>query len=750
MAKTRIRTDIFRGLNRRDGAGEGAFLDVSGLSTDAYPAARVRPGRSRVGSWTRAKAIYETDGHKIVVDGNKLYYDNRELRDVTPDAKQFAELGRKVVIWPDKIYVNLNTGTAHGMTASVSGRFRQRGGVLTVNTETTTGTVHIENAYGYSSRIKAGSPYFLNAYMELFENLHYDEGWLYDYVETWLPMPDNPEDMSADFTTEEYANRFFFVAREGAPVVARSDDGTASTVNWPRNGTMYGKITGMTVENVNHQFDEETGELVYASYDVSYSYEVYNAAADGLGGFLRAGEAVEVTGSKLEYNNKEAAVISAVAEEQITVGTGFVNAAQYYNVTETLQPGAYSLGGVKFKTERKIAASEQLFAVTDKGSSELVDGSVYAYDIQSKALEQMTATEEDGTELTPDSYTGETEEVLTVERSIPDMDFICERDNRLYGVSNNETERIFNTETGKWETVTSRVLHASALGEPTSWNVFEGTNLDSYAVAVAGDGDFTGLVNYSGSLIAFKENRMYKLTGNYPAEFYLRNYSFDGMKAGCHKSAVVINEVLYYLSPYGVMAYSGGAPSLVSYDLGDVQTDSAVGGRDGTNYLLQMGGMLYCYDARHQIWTCEDYGEVTDIHSAGNRAYIVADGRVMATSDEKDAERVNWYAVSHWLDEGTFALKDYGEMNIDAELADGAEMKIEFRMSEDETWRTLKTLTCYHAEWQTRNRLQGERRHAQFMVPAARTDRVQFRLSGTGQCKIYAIDRVVQVASDKP
>lgn len=748
MAKSRIRTNVFRGLNRRDGAPEGAFLEVSGLSTDAYPALQVRPQRNRVGSLQNVTDVYETDGHLIVIAGNKLYYDNRELRDVTPGQKQFAELGRKLVIWPDKIYINLNTAEVSGMAASASGKVTLRNGALSVNTEGGSGTLSLENAYGYDSRIKAGSQTFLNYYTQMYENLRYVDGWVYDFVEIGLPTLVGEEGES-----QEFDDQYYFIANGGEPFVSEDPYGTV----WPTSGTMYGRFTEMTITKVTKEFVEGTEELLYATFDVQYNYEILNAADIGLTNFFKQGEVVSVEGSKLEYNNKEAAVIANVTDEQIRMSTGFVDAAHYYDVPEPLAEGVYRLvtgaDGVVFRTDRKIRPTEQLFTVTDAGNSGLETGSVYAYDLQTQALEKMEPSEESGyTDLDAiqNAYTGETEAILTIERTVPDMQFICERDNRLYGVSNAEVERVFNTETGKWETVTSRVLHASALGEPTRWNVFEGASTDSYAVAIAGDGDFTALVNYSGSVIAFKEEKMYKLTGDYPAEFYLRSYSWDGVKAGCHKSAVIINEVLYYLSPYGVMQYTGGAPSLISYDLGEVQTTTAAGGRNGTKYMLAMGGLLYTYDTLHRVWVSEAYGNVTDIESVGNRAYIVTDGKIMRTGDGTAGESVEWYAITHWIDEGTFLYKDYGEMNLDAALTGGAEMKIEFRLSEDEAWRTLKTLTNYHAEWQTRDRMQGERNHWQMIIPVSRADRIQFRLSGKGPCKIYAIDRVVQVASDKP
>lgn len=745
--KTQPEIRAWNGLNRTQGAGDGEVIDCRNISTEAYPAMQVRAGRTEVGRWKNATDVYETDGHVIVVEGSSLYYDNRMIKEVIPGQKQFAELNRKLVIWPDKIYINLNTGTAHGMTASVSGRVAQQDGVLTPDTQSYTGSFSLEAAYGYDNRIRSADREFIGAYMMLFDNLRYVDGWVYDNYEIGIPTLYAEEGESLDFTAEEFAGKYYFIAKGGEPYIVEDIYNAA----WPTNGTMYGRITKMTVTKVEREYvevpadpnDPENTETVqqlqYEHYSATYEYEIMNAAEIGLTNFLDAGEAVSVSGSKLEYNNKEAVVIESVSNEQITLGAGFVNTAIYINVNETLQAQAYSLGGVKFKPERKILASEQLFTVTGVGTSGLETGCVYAYDIQTGTLEKLPGTEEDGTALSQSAYTGTEEEVLTIERSIPDMDFICERDNRLYGVSNAETERVFNTETGKWETVTSRVLHASALGEPTRWNVFEGTNLDSYAVAVAGEGDFTALVNYSGALIAFKETGVYKLTGSYPAEFYLRSYSMDGVKEGCHKSLSIINEVLYYLSPYGVMAYTGGTPSLVSYNLGLQSYQDAVAGRDKTNYYISMrdaeGYKIYCYDTVRGIWTIEEAQQATGIERVGDLAYACIGGKVWKLSDPASRNKAKWEAVLPETDEGTFDRKRYKTLRLIANVE--GTMQVYIRKNDEADWSLAGSIDQA-----------GKRIHS-IHLDTIPCERMQIRLQGEGMATIWALERTFTLEGER-
>jgi hypothetical protein len=71
------------------------------------------------------------------------------------------------------------------------------------------------------------------------------------------------------------------------------------------------------------------------------------------------------------------------------------------------------------------------------------------------------------------TFTEEAARTLTIQRKIPDMDFFCEVDNRLWGCKGNE-------------------IFASALGNPFRWNNYEGLATDSYAVSVGSVGSFTG------------------------------------------------------------------------------------------------------------------------------------------------------------------------------------------------------------------------------------------------------------------
>jgi len=85
---------------------------------------------------------------------------------------------------------------------------------------------------------------------------------------------------------------------------------------------------------------------------------------------------------------------------------------------------------------------------------------------------------------------------VKVERRVPELDFVTEQGNRVWGCSRKE-----NT------------IYACALGDPTNWYSYQGIAADSYAVSVGSDGAFTGAASCLGYLLFFKENCIHKLYG---------------------------------------------------------------------------------------------------------------------------------------------------------------------------------------------------------------------------------------------
>ena len=153
--------------------------------------------------------------------------------------------------------------------------------------------------------------------------------------------------------------------------------------------------------------------------------------------------------------------------------------------------------------------------------------------------------------FTKDIFTKTGVEAGTVmlERKVPDLTCICECDNRIWGAE-------------------GKTIYASALGDPTNFYVYDGVSTDSYAVAVGTEGEFTGCIAYSSTVLFWKENCLHKVLGSYPAQYEIYTYTVPGIQKGSEKSLAVINETLFYKGRNGVYAYSGGTPELLTENFG--------------------------------------------------------------------------------------------------------------------------------------------------------------------------------------
>ena len=176
--------------------------------------------------------------------------------------------------------------------------------------------------------------------------------------------------------------------------------------------------------------------------------------------------------------------------------------------------------------------------------------------------------------FTKDIFTKTGVEAGTVmlERKVPDLTCICECDNRIWGAE-------------------GKTIYASALGDPTNFYVYDGVSTDSYAVAVGTEGEFTGCIAYSSTVLFWKENCLHKVLGSYPAQYEIYTYTVPGIQKGSEKSLAVINETLFYKGRNGVYAYSGGTPELLTENFGTRRFFHLLrrrGGRHGRRALLHL------------------------------------------------------------------------------------------------------------------------------------------------------------------
>ena len=326
----------------------------------------------------------------------------------------------------------------------------------------------------------------------------------------------------------------------------------------------------------------------------------------------------------------------------------------------------------------------------------------------------------EGTPFTAGTEAGQ----VKVQRSMPDMDYICASENRLWGVSNKE-----------------KTIYASALGDPASFYIFEGVSTDSYAVAVGSDGDFTAIGSYNGSVHCWKEHLLHKVLGSYPSEYAVYTYQYDGVQEGCSKSLLNINETIYFLGRNGVYAYSGGAPQLISDIFGEHRYTNGRAGADGFKLYLscQEGEVwnLFTYDTRTGLWMREDATQALSFATLDGVTYMVDGGnkRLMRLNDDAADETIRWTAQFAPFYETIQGRKQYSRVLLRFEIAKGAGVEVYIRRD--------------GGAWKMAGRILGADANTKALpVLPGRCDKFEILLTGYGDCTVLSVMREFRVGSN--
>lgn len=324
---------------------------------------------------------------------------------------------------------------------------------------------------------------------------------------------------------------------------------------------------------------------------------------------------------------------------------------------------------------------------------------------------------------------------VAISRSVPQMDYVCECQNRLWGC-------YYGLSDGK----VINEIYCCALGDFKNWRQYMGIATDSWTASVGSDGQWTGAVNYLGHPCFFKENRIHTVTVSSAGAHQIEETICRGVQKGSWKSLVVVDEVLYYKSRTDVCAWQGGFPKDVSYGLGENEkfSDAAAGCYRG-NYYISMKDQdnhwhLFVLNTKYMIWYREDDLHVQCFCRVDDELYCIeaGTGKLLALNGTTGTleEKVTWMAESGILYYETPDRKYISRFNVKVWLAEGAQMNIYAQYDSDGTWVNVGTVT--------------RRGMGTTLVPVKprRCDHMKLRFTGTGDTKIYSVARIIETGSD--
>ena len=326
---------------------------------------------------------------------------------------------------------------------------------------------------------------------------------------------------------------------------------------------------------------------------------------------------------------------------------------------------------------------------------------------------------------------------VTVMRTIPEMDFVVEQGNRLWGC--------------KYGIVDGQAVnevYACALGDFRNWNSFAGLSTDSYAAARGSDGAFTGAAACMGGVVFFKENCMERI---YPAAgggHQIVTVPCSGVRKGAERTVAVADGVVYYLGNDGVYAFDGSMPVCVSRALGDKRyTGGVAGGESGRYWLSAVDAAgeteLLVYDTQKRLWhRQDDTAAVAFARWNGEMTVLCSDGRLLDTSGTLGTAETgfSWSAESGDLGLYTPEHKYLSRLELRLKAAAGS---------------TVKAYVCYDGDnvWERVGGVSGavgQTRGAVLQVRPRRCGHLRLKLAGDGPCRVYSAAAVYEKGSDGP
>lgn len=320
---------------------------------------------------------------------------------------------------------------------------------------------------------------------------------------------------------------------------------------------------------------------------------------------------------------------------------------------------------------------------------------------------------------------------LAIRRSVPDLKFMCENENRLWGCTDN-------------------TIYASKLGDIFNWNVYDGLDTDAYAVDTGSAGVFTGCVSYQGYPVFFKEDHIYKVYGSVPSNFEVMGSASLGLATGCGRSLAVAGEALFYMSRNGVMAYTGGIPQPVAADFGLKRFKNGVAGSDGLKYYISMQDEqgqwgLYVYDTQKGLWHKEDDSHITHFTRQAGNLYMLNDlGELWTAGNAQDPpedaepeEEVEWFAEFADFTEEDPNKKGVSKLQLRLELERGATVQVWMMFDSDGLWRAVNSAIG-----------EGVKRSYYLPIVPRRGDHYRLKLTGTGGCRVFSLVREYYTGSE--
>lgn len=790
--KTRDYIDVFGGYNHNPRINDNEFYDMQNLSSDSYPLLSVRPRRGDIpeskmmsGRMLSNKGMIYRNGLYYIVFGDPYsatqYYtyligpgeNGAQIYAVwassdTTTIRKIIPMGAKLIILPDNRVVNINTPSYD---------FNENAARINNNT-TSSGSVSIQPCLadgtvltidfvgddvpdqpvdGYVWLDTRSSPAVLKKYYAM-------SGMWQSFISSYVKITAG-NTIGNGFAVDDGVKISGFTVNEleglnqTAIIKAISENKksivvTGSLEPIPTDDILIAEYT-KEASTIPFYCDKNLESGAYAGKTIQIGEKAYKCSTNTSA--AAATYVPTIGGDNLCVESFALSVSVAIGNDATNIIHVKADGTTMSGFGRNIKGQMVCVGAIDRRNLATIIAfgsspSQDFYIVLDTNFSNLaVDTKIYpveATTVTGKYLTSLSFVNENNQPLTVSVKQGdracptlssqytETAEI-TFSRKMPQMDFVIESQNRLWGCRYGEDDN------GEFV----NEIYCSKLGDEKNWEVYQGISTDSYRASVGSEGAWTGAVNYRGYPVFFKENHIHSVLGNYPP-YQISDTTARGIQKGSSESLAMVNEVLYYKSVHGICAYSGGLPADISSVLGGVHYKDAIACAYKGKYYICMKDtsghpVFFAFDTVRGLWHKEDDFYAVQFAVADDDVYFIkkvddeyVSGSLLGTGGE-DNTPIEWYAETGILGLSMIDSKYISRINLRLMLPIGASMYVSIMYDSS-------------GEWEQVGNIEG---HSllPFTLPIKprRCDHFRLRLEGCGDMKLYGISKTIEQGSDR-
>ena len=341
----------------------------------------------------------------------------------------------------------------------------------------------------------------------------------------------------------------------------------------------------------------------------------------------------------------------------------------------------------------------------------------------------------------PEEETEYTESNVRIRRVIPEMDFMFECNNRMWGAKNKR-------------------IYASKLGDPTNWYCFDGLSTDSWSIDTQTKGKIIGgWGDYYPYFL--REDGMTVVYGTVPSGYQVYDkLGVPGLAAGEQQSIAHAGGLTLWLSREGVVIYGSDSCRIEKDMLRDWNIWKMIGASAGTKayficYIEDKRKFLLCYDSASGLWEKQNGNRLIELCYDSGTVYALRNPHEYSEDDRRSDVVIVSGDEGDLADEETvYSTVQFGDMYLNTEdrkatdllllrleLELGASLQVQIMYDSSGTYETVKTI------YATDEKMEKQ----QFDIPIQprRCDHYHIRLNGTGEWTLYSLTQNVRTGTER-